>query len=232
MSLLPLTLGVRRVPRAKEAGENGRRKTLSASEWPRLRSQVLARDDYTCQYCGFRSRKFQHVHFKRGEMADPVAKNLTTACIFCEQCHEIESVQNMLSGLLIWLPEMSQVDLHHLCRALYVARVHEDHPYAARAQTVLDQLLARRQEAKRRLGIDDPMMLAIAMTEYLSDEDYAARTERLDGIRLLPLPRRIAFSQRGEYDQFPDILQYWVSKEGPFGRTKIDAWEKFFPNAA
>lgn len=159
-------------------------------------------------------------------MAAPELENLVTACIFCEQCFELESVANMDSGLLIWLPELSQADLHHFARALYVAKVQDEEKRGPQAQTVLDQLLARRVEAKKRLGTDDPIMLATALAEQLSNADYAKRAERLDGIRLLPLPRRISFNTDGQYDQFPRILSYWVSKEGPFGKYPASQWDK------
>lgn len=226
MTLLPLELGVRRMPHAQDgAGNSKRPRALKAKDWPRLRDRVLARDKHTCRYCGFKAEKFQRVHFTQGLMADPTVDNLSTACIFCEQCFELESVANMDSGLLIWLPDLSQADLHHLCRALYVAKVKEEEPLSGRAQTVLDQLLARRTEAKRRLGTDDPIMLATALAEQVSDHDYKDRAERLDGIRLLPLPRRISFNDDGQYDQFPRILAYWASKSGPFGKYPTEKWQ-------
>lgn len=222
---------MRRVPHAKEDAKTSRTKTVTAAEWPRLRNRVLQRDKHTCRYCGFRSEKFQRVHFKLGEQAAPTLDNLATACVFCEQCFELESVANMDSGLLIWLPELSQAELHHFARALYVARAQEDKnpELAKRAKTAIDQLIARRVEAKRRLGTDDPIMLATAMAEQLDDAAYKARAERLEGIRLLPLGRRLAVNDDGQYDQFPRILNYWLSAAGPFGQYKDADWDKLLP---
>jgi len=197
---------------------------VSLQQWPQLRDQILQRDDFTCFYCDFRAQKFQRVHFKNGIPAEPEPANLVTACVFCEQCCELESVAKMHSGLLIWFPEMPQTDLHHFCRALYAARMTENHPISQTAQRVMDQLLARRTEAKKRLGTDDPMILATAMIEQMDERTYAKREEKLDGIRLLPLPRRMAGTATadGANDQFPRIIEYWTSKEGPLASAPDD----------
>ena len=226
---------MRRVPHAKgEAGRGKGKVSVTAAEWPRLRQKVLNRDKYTCRYCGFRAGKFQRVHFKLGQQAAPTLDNLATACVFCEQCFELESVANMDSGLLIWLPELSQAELNHFARALYVARQQEDKDpeLARRAQAAIDQLISRRSEAKRRLGTDEPILLATAMTEQLNDTAYDARTERLDGIRLLPFGRRLVVNDDGQQDQFPRILSYWMSREGPFGQYKTEDWAKLLPATA
>lgn len=216
----------------KPAGKAAPR--ISAADWPRLRNRVLARDNFTCRYCGFRAEKFQRVHFKSGEQGEATLANLATACIFCEQCFELESVTGMGSGMLIWLPELSQAELHHLVRAIYIARA-GDGEISSRAQAALDQLMARRTEAKRRLGTDDPLMLASALTEHLDDAAYASRASRLEGIRLLPLPNRMAYAnvtQNGEQNQFPRILDYWRSQTGPFGKFPPGKWPALFGKAA
>lgn len=217
MSNSSIVLGVRRSPQGAAASRQAR-SSLTARDWPALRDQVMKRDKFSCTYCGFTAKKFQRVHFQNGIPAPLAAGNLTTACIFCEQCFELESIAKLHSGILIWLPEISQVDLHHLCRALYVARVQDDHPLSKHAQRVLDQLMGRRNEAKKRIGTDDPVVLATALFEQLDDNAYTARAEKLEGIRLLPLSRRMGMGGTGEKDHFPDIVQYWASAEGPYGK--------------
>lgn len=215
MLVSSIVLGVRRSSKGAAASRQAK-SGVTTAEWPSLRDSVLKRDKFTCAYCGFTAKKFQRVHFKNGEPAPLALENLTTACIFCEQCFELESVGKMHSGTLIWLPDISQTDLHHLCRALYVARLHDGHALSKNAQHVLDQLLARRVEAKKRIGTDDPVVLATALFEQMDDTAYAARAPKLEGIRLFPLSRRLGSGSGGEKDHFPDIIQYWTSPDGPF----------------
>lgn len=220
----PLVLGIRRsvTPAAalRKAHNN-----VTLKDWPQLRDAVLQRDNFTCHYCGFKAQKFQRVHFKNGAPTELHEDNLATACIFCEQCCELESVAKMHSGLLVWLPELDQTALHHFCRGLYVARM-ADGAITKTAQRIMDQILARRTEARKRLGTDEPHTLATAMIEHMNDATYSKRAEKLDGIRLLPLPRRL---QNGDpaNDQFPTIISYWASMQGPYiGGTPAE-WGKY-----
>lgn len=52
--------------------------------WAKLRQQIFARDDYTCQYCWERNGRLECDHIVplcKGGSDDPA--NLTTACFAC-----------------------------------------------------------------------------------------------------------------------------------------------------
>ncbi len=220
---MPITLGVRR----KSGAE-----FLSRPAKPPPPDAVWRQDDFVCQFCGFRAEKFQRT--VQGAWAGHERAALT-ACIFCEQCFTLENVGIVGSGYLVWLPEMSQAELHHLCRAIYVARAQgRQELLASRAQAALDSLLSRRAEAKKRLGSDEPLLLGTALLENLSAEEYQAREKKLAGIRLLPLNRRLGATrgEGGATDQFPAILDYWMSPRGPFAGAPVDGWIRQFPAAS
>lgn len=218
----PLVLGIARSSNAQNfSSKDG--KTAGAELKPEIRAKVLARDDNTCQCCGFRSQKYQDVFFKNGVQTDHRLDNLATACVFCHQCFNLDSVNVMRSGVLIWLPEIDQASLHHLARAIYVARISQG-PVANAARQALDILLARREEVRRRISTDDPYILANVLRDYLTDRHYGLRNSKLDGVRLFPLDRRIIREADLEFNQFPQILAYWRSKEGPFGGRLPVQW--------
>lgn len=114
------------------------------------------------------------------------------------------------SGILIWLPEMTQIELNYLVRTIYVARAAHA-PEAEAATKALDALTARRAEAKKRLGSDDPLLLATVMIETLNDAEYKAAAKKLEGIRYLPTDKHMARSPQGDVNQFPAMLEYWQS---------------------
>lgn len=218
----PLVLGIARSSNAQNfSSKDG--KAAGAELKPEIRAKVLARDDNTCQCCGFRSQKYQDVFFKNGVQTDHRLDNLATACVFCHQCFNLDSVNVMRSGVLIWLPEIDQASLHHLARAIYVARISQG-PVANAARQALDILLARREEVRRRISTDDPYILANVLRDYLTDRHYGLRNSKLDGVRLFPLDRRIIREADLEFNQFPQILAYWRSKEGPFGGRLPVQW--------
>jgi len=185
--------------------------------------KVLQHDNHTCRCCGFRSLQFQRVV--------PYEGDFVTMCAFCEQCFALDAVGAMGSGVLIWLPEISQINLNHIARAVYVARASDNSKLSELANRAFDGLMARRTDAKRRLGSDDPLLLATVFHESLDDQEYKDREKKLEGIRLMPVDKRLVAARSGTVDMFPRMLQYWISPEGPFGRLPIDKWEEMFSSA-
>jgi len=192
-----------------------------------IKQKILMRDDHTCQMCGFKSKKYQDVHFIDEDNTNLQVDNLITACIYCHQCFDLEKVAEMRSGVLVWLPEISQTDLHHIARAIYVARISQG-SMADTAKKALETLMGRREEAKTRLKTDDPHVLSMVMRDFLGPKQYALRERKLDGVRLFPLDRRIIKEGDLEFNQFPQILAYWRSKDGPFGGKVPNQWKNFY----
>jgi len=188
-----------------------------------VRKRIFARDDHTCQYCGFQSQKFQLVHVKDGNPRNQDDVNLVTSCIYCHQCFHLDQVGAMKSGVLVWMPEITQAQLHHLARALYVARITQG-PMADTARKTLEMIMKRREQAVDRIKTDDPEILSLVLRDYLDKRQYEARQEKLEGIRLFPLDRRTVKEGDLEFNQFPQILAFWRSKDGPFGQMMPNGW--------
>lgn len=187
------------------------------------RQRIFSRDDNECQYCGFKSEKFQLVHVKDGDMDNKSDDNLVTSCIFCHQCFHVDKVSDMKSGTLIWMPEISQAQVHHLARSIYVGRITQG-PMADIARRTLEMIMKRREEAIERIKTDDPKILTVVLKDYITKRDYDRRLTKLDGIRLFPLDRRTVKEGDLEFNQFPQILAYWRSKEGPFAALNPNDW--------
>lgn len=192
-----------------------------------LRNQVLARDENACRYCGFKARKYQEVTFIGQKDGETKPEHYATACIFCHQCFHLEKIDRMQSGAIIWLPEIGQALLHHICRAIYVARISRG-PMADAARDAMEALLARKEAAVNRLGTDSPKILSTVLQDFLEVSEYKNRLNKLKGFRILPLDRRIIKEGELEFNQFPQVLAYWRSKEGPFGELPPRKWVELF----
>ena len=188
-----------------------------------LKNKVLTRDDYTCRYCGFQSRKYQEVNFIGQKSEDTRPEHYATACPFCYQCFHVEKIDRMQSGAMIWLPEIGQAALHHICRAIYVARISRG-PMADAARDAMEALLQRKAESAGRLGTDSPKLLSSVLQDFLEAGEYKLRLNKLKGFRLLPLDRRIIKEGELEFNQFPQVLAFWRSKDGPFGDFPPRKW--------
>lgn len=203
----PIILGV-------SSGKEDNAQSLSAEK----KQSIFLQDDHTCQFCGFRSEKYQEIHALGGK-----SDNLVTSCIFCNQCFSLEKTGQMRSGILIWMPEIEQAALHHIMRAIYVGRISQG-PMADAARKALDIFMERRAAVRDRLGTDAPDVLATVLKDYIAPRTYSFRDKKLEGVRLLPLDRRIIKEGDLEFNQFPQILAYWRSKAGPFGGTAPAKW--------
>lgn len=175
-----------------------------------LKAAVLHRDFNVCQFCSFRSLKYQETVALSRNLHD--IDQIVTACIFCHQCLYLDEVVAMRSGVLLWLPEIGQAELHVLAREIYVARISTG-SMAQGARHAIELLMKRREAVKKRIGTDDPAKLAPRMRRL---ENIA-----LDGVRLFPLDRRILSQTEFEleYNVFPQILAYWRTKDGPLQST-------------
>lgn len=228
MALYPIKLGIARpkpskMGAGKSAGGKGPSPGPDGKIPADLKQKIFKRDDFTCRCCGFRSEKYQEIHHRDLNKKNLAEKNLITTCIFCHQCFNLETVGDMRSGLLIWMPEIEQHQLHNMARAIYIARISQS-PVAEAARKTLDLFMERRDEVERRVGTSDPYILATVMKDYIGYKNYHMRDKKLAGVRLFPLDRRIIKEIEVEFNQFPQILAYWRSKDGPFGGKMPQKW--------
>lgn len=155
-------------------------------------------------------------------------QDFVTVCSFCELTATLDRAGQTGAGYLIWLPELSQGDLNHVMHALYIARESGHVDLSKAASRTLDVLTARRAEAKKRLGTDDPLIFATALLEKGEPVPDATRAARLEGIRFLPLDRYFVPVRGQESNVFPQMLAYWASAEGPYGALPVDQWIPLF----
>lgn len=235
MGYIPISLGLARKKSRGQDIKSGASSSGSPSLEGKdvldkeMKQKIFTRDDHTCQCCGFQSKKYQDILFVNGDPLDFSESNLKTVCIFCHQCFNLDRVNVMRSGVLLWLPEVDQADLHHIARAIYVARISQG-PIADAARKSLEALMQRREALRQRIGTDDPYILAMVLKDYLTDSHYNNREKKIEGVRLFPLDRRIIKEADLEFNQFPQILAYWRSKDGPFGGKTPQKWFDIYHN--
>lgn len=58
-------------------------KKLDDEEWKQLRQKILARDNFTCAYCGYRSEKYQIVDHIDGDPENNSDSNFQIVCQMC-----------------------------------------------------------------------------------------------------------------------------------------------------
>ncbi len=163
----------------------------------KFQEQVLARDDFSCQFCGFQARQFQEVVNLDKNYNNNRLANIATACCFCSQCFFLEAVGrgDYGGGTLIYLPEISQADLNGLCHVLFCAIANAT-DYRMDAQNVYRNLKLRSKIVEDKLGegMSNPALVGQALLNTWDPQQPLPAW--LDSLRLLPA--RAKFTQQIE----------------------------------
>ncbi len=212
------------------------------AEFSIVRKQALERDKHTCVGCGFKASKWQEVHHLNDDHSDNRLKNLVTACSYCHMCQHIGLAGRNEEAVLVWLPELSQVQVNHLVRSVQVAQRWAETSTSARqvkpkdirtaqtiaegANTLMAALRAREDEAEERLMTSDLLELANIMLA-MPDDVYERREEFLHGFRMLPLGVR---EQEGK-NTMEQMVDSWMQPGGPYVNVKPNTWYGLFKSS-
>ncbi len=161
----------------------------SNASFRELALAVYKRDAYTCRYCGFESQQFQSVVNIDQNYKNNALSNLATACSLCAPCFFLDSVgaDGQYGGTLIYLPEISQADLNHFCRALFCSMLRES-PYKGKLQAVYLSLSDRSQPLETIFGpgTQHPMHFGQALIDADLDQTQSQHPLLFD-LKLLPI---------------------------------------------
>ncbi len=155
--------------------------------------KLLERDGHTCQWCGFCSEQSLGLVNLDGNLLNNKAPNLAAACPFCLQCGFLEAVGegDFGGGSLIYLPNMSQVELNALCHALFLSMFNCTE-LERQASSMYKSLRLQSQVVEKTLGegFSNPAILGKMMIEAESSQNKDLGSDFLTGVRLLPTYKR------------------------------------------
>lgn len=126
------------------------------NEFAAVRRKARERDDFTCQFCGFRHPKpdriggrdshyYMQIHHLDDDHHNNTPQNLVCACMHCHAVQHIGLWGSANEAVIVYLPEMSQMLLNHFCRVVLVAK-----RFQAKAESDL-----RTQQERARGGPPD-----------------------------------------------------------------------------
>lgn len=216
-----LVLSAKRATWRMHDGQHG----AADADFQLIRTQILERDQHTCKGCGFTAKKWMEVHHRDDDHTNNTPSNLVTLCSFCHLCFHIGRAGMFQEAQLIWLPEIPQKTVNFIMPALYVAARDTASPYSETAQVLISMLEERAALMfETQLASSDPTVLGDLLL-HLPDDVYDNRREILKGIRLLPKPRKMDGENNNIWGR---IVDYWTSKDGPFGALPPASWNLVF----
>ena len=154
-----------------------------------FQEKIFKRDDYTCQFCGFRACQYQEVVNLDGNYRNNRANNLATACPFCAQCFFLEAIgkSDFGGGSLIYLPEMTQSELNALCHVLFASIV-SGNSYSTEARNIYRSLRLRTQQIEEKLGqgFSNPSHYGQLLIDASEDKAHDLHLAIQEKVRVLP----------------------------------------------
>lgn len=153
-----------------------------------FQAKIFKRDKHRCRFCGFSSNKFLNTVNIDHNYSNNKAKNMATACSFCTQCFFIDAagLSANSGGNIIFLPEITQADLNHFCRALFTSMT-SDTPYRGKLQSCYLSLQDRGKILESLLGPGsaDARIFGQALLDSNSGE-LARNHSLMQQLRFLP----------------------------------------------
>lgn len=152
-------------------------------------NKILIRDDYTCQYCGFRAEELQEIVNIDGDYRNNRLTNLITACSLCAQCCFLEAIgsSDFGGGSLVYLPEMTQSQLNALCHVLFASFLRGNN-HCSQAKNLYRSLRLRAQIIEKQLGegMSNPALYGRILIDGSYELKESVSAELLECIRVLP----------------------------------------------
>lgn len=151
--------------------------------------KIYARDNYICQFCGFKAHSFQNIVNLDGNYSNNKEHNLITACCLCSQCLFLQAtgLDDASGGQLIYLPEFKQAELNSFMHVVFVAMSNKT-PMQEIAHTLYRNFRFRSQAIENKFGpgSSNPMAMAQMMLEYQDHHPDYCFDSLIKDLRLLP----------------------------------------------
>lgn len=173
---------------------------LADSAFQAVRESVLKRDNYSCRFCAFKASKFQEVHHFDNNHQNNDPNNLLTVCNLCHQVHHAFLCGTANAGFFAVIPELTQTEVNHICRAIFVAQLIGDQAVKDKLTGLYALFRAGADELKMPFETDISMPTTIAQVLAVIDsESFNRRAETLANVRLVPTQEAFRPTQLEHY---------------------------------
>ena len=204
----------------------------------RVQKKTFTRDKYVCQCCYFYDKSNQLLHYCDEDFSNISLANLATICPLCSQTFRINDLSRRKKSVLIWLPELKQVNLNSLIRAVLIVKYknstefltkqlndtkHIENTLNFALQEIVTFFQYRNYTAKTKIRTNDPFILARALLS-LTHSEYESREQYLAGLRILPSE---VFSPV-LYTSTKYMVESWFKQNGCFRGLSPTTWPNLF----
>jgi len=177
------------------------------------RTKALKKNKESCAACGINISDYHHFHEENNKV--------TALCPLCYYPMHLDKIVAKNPGQIILLPEMSQIELNAMLRAMeYIKMQKENYVEVAEAIEIVDVLLKERADMADTYysgGISNVNLLSQVLFAF-TDEEYNKREIGLYGLRLMH-----------NMDTFQREMKSW---EPTLAKFKPEGWKSMIKKIA
>jgi intracellular multiplication protein IcmJ len=146
MELLPLKLFI------KPGNWKHYSERLNSKNYSKIKDIILERDHSKCCFCGYQSSANELINVNNN-YADNSKNNIALACSLCAPCVLLDGfgTDPNFSGLIVFLPEIQQIELNHMLRTIY-AGMEKQVSYKTRLADVMITIEERKDYVEQLFG--------------------------------------------------------------------------------
>ena len=145
-----------------------------------IKIKILKKTNHCCSACGIDIADYHHFHEDDNKVV--------ALCALCYYPLHLDKIVAKNPGQIILLPEMSQIELNAMLRAMeYIKMQKEEYTEVSEAIEIVEVLLRERADMAETYyigGISNVNLLSQVLFSF-SDEDYAKRETGLYGLKLM-----------------------------------------------
>lgn len=182
-----------------------------------VRDKILARDNFSCHFCNFKSEEYQEIHMLNGDHNDFSESNLTTICPLCHQAFHLSTCSQSTGGSIIVLKSMTQIELNNLCRFLFIARASGVKEWVTVSKQIYDIFRTNETIVEQQISPkgSDPIIFAQVLQNLprnMLNEKY------MESFKLLP-----------KFNRFEKAVEYW--KDNVTINMPVEKWKTLIPDS-
>lgn len=160
---------------------------LNLKNYDNIKEIILKAYDSRCIYCGYQSQDLELVN-KDFDYQNNAKTNIIPACRLCLPCVLLDGFGRdpLFKGKIIYLPELSQIQLNHFVRALYAA-MQKNSAASARLKELLISFDERREYVTQIFGKNsyEPELFSQGLMDIFVDNEHLQHPT-LKMVRFLP----------------------------------------------
>lgn len=145
-----------------------------------IKNSVFARDKYTCQYCGFSSKKQMRWVAKDSNPFNMQEPNMMTVCLLCHDTLNCGVSDGKAKGSLIFLPQLTQIEINWILHVYFILNKNNSMPdFIEKVTSLINGLRENAKQVESMFGKGASNPVAMKNVMSMMSEKHRQNANRI-----------------------------------------------------